>query len=40
MGTGRKKGGLGKGIDSMIPIMEIEESKEEKPKNGDPFLIV
>ncbi len=39
MGTGRKKGGLGKGIDSMIPIMEIEESKEEKPKNGDPFLM-
>lgn len=39
MGTGRKKGGLGKGIDSMIPIMEIEESKEEKPKNGAPFLM-
>jgi len=39
MGTGRKKGGLGKGIDSMIPIMEIEEIKEEKPKKGEPFLM-
>ncbi len=37
MGTGKRKGGLGKGIDSMIPIMDLEERREEMPEKGEPF---
>lgn len=39
MGAGKKRGGLGKGIDSMIPIMDTEEGKEEGSGKGEPFLM-
>ena len=39
MATGKKRGGLGKGLDSLIPTVETEEKKEKESQKGEPFLM-
>lgn len=39
MATGKKRGGLGKGLDSLIPTIETEEQKEKEVEKGAPFFM-